>query len=122
MRLESAAYLWDADQAATAVDTFVAGKTQSEFVDDLLLRSAVERQIEILGEASGRLRARDPDTAARVPDIGRIIGMRNVIAHEYGDIDYEILWVAVKHRIPEVLTTVGVLLQEAGPATKERET
>jgi len=122
MRPETAAYIWDAKQAAEAVNAFVEGKVQSEFVEDLLLRSAVERQLEILGEALGRLRASDPNTAARVRDIDRIIAMRNVIAHEYGDIDYEILWVAVNHRIPEVLATLGALLQEAGPAPETRET
>lgn len=115
MRPVSAARLWDASEAAKHIRHFVAGKTESDFLGDLLLRSAVERQLEILGEALSRLRRDDLATAQRVPDLDRIVGMRNVIAHEYGDVDYEIVWAAVTNRIPGLLATLDVLLQEAGP-------
>lgn len=118
---ESAAHLWDANQAAHTLETFTAGKSQSEFLGDVLLRSAVERQLEILGEALSRLRANDPDTAVRVPDIDRIVGMRNVIAHEYGDIDYEIIWAAVTYRLPVLVPRLDALLREAGPPPEDRE-
>ncbi|HET7415058.1 MAG TPA: HepT-like ribonuclease domain-containing protein [Arthrobacter sp.] len=121
MRPESAARVWDASEAATAICDFVADKTETEFLAELLLRSAVERQLEILGEALNHLRKKDLETAARVPDLDRIVGMRNVIAHEYGDVDYEIVWAAVTKRIPELLAVLDALLQEAGPAPKAPE-
>ncbi|MDP1821384.1 MAG: hypothetical protein Q8K58_16015 [Acidimicrobiales bacterium] len=51
MRPESAALLWDAQRAAQLIGSFVAGRTWSDYLDDPMLRSAVERQFEIIGEA-----------------------------------------------------------------------
>ena len=49
------AYLWDMLTAARAVETFVRGRTDADYLADLMLRSAVERQIEIIGEAARRV-------------------------------------------------------------------
>ena len=121
MRPESAAHLWDAAEAARTVHGFVADRTEAAFMADLMLRSAVERQLEILGEALNRLRNEDPETAAQVPDLDRIVGMRNVIAHEYGDIDYAIVWAAVTRRVPTLLPVLKALLAQAGSAPEIAE-
>ena len=113
MQPEAAAHLWDAATAARLVSKFVAGQSEQAFNADLLVRSAVERQLEILGEALNRLRRDDPATAERVPDVHRIIGMRNVIAHEYGEVDYEIVWAVTTTRIPRLIDTIDRLLYEA---------
>ncbi len=113
MRPESSAHLWDACEAAKLVEEFARGADEATFRSDLRTRSAVERQLEVLGEALVRLRRDDPDTASRVPEVDRIIGMRNVIAHEYGDIDYAIVWAAVKRRVPVLLVVLAELLAEA---------
>ncbi|MCC2028102.1 HepT-like ribonuclease domain-containing protein [Microbacterium sp. NPDC077644] len=115
MRLESAKLLWDAGQAAHAVRTFTDGVTKEQFFTDLLLRSAVERQLEILGESLVRLRRDDFGAAGRIPELHKIIGMRNVIAHEYGDIDYETVWVAVTRYIGPLISDLDRLLAEADP-------
>lgn len=91
MRPEAGAHLWDAAEATKLAHEFASGRTKDEFNSDLLVRSAIERQLEILGEALNRLRRVDAGTADRVPDLDKIIGMRNVIAHEYGEIDYEVV-------------------------------
>lgn len=52
----------------------------------------------------------------RVPELDRIVVMRNVIAHEYGEVDYEIVWAAATKRIPGLMAVLGTLLQGAGPA------
>lgn len=116
MQPESAARIWDAAQAARAVAKFIEGRSEGELVDDLLLRSAVERQLEILGAALKHLRKDDPATLARVPEADRIIGMRNVIAHEYGEIDYGVVWSAITMRLPGLVAVLGDLLAEVGPA------
>ncbi len=84
MQPDSAAFLWDALDAVKAVHEFTADTDFEGHAGDLKLRSAVERQFEILGEALNNLRKSDPAAAARVPEIEKIIGMRNVIAHEFG--------------------------------------
>jgi uncharacterized protein with HEPN domain len=113
MRPEAAAHLWDAAEAARLVHEFGGGKAEAEFNSDLVIRSAIERQLEILGEALNRLRRDDADTAARVPGLERIVGMRNVIAHEYGAIDYEILWRATTVEIPVLIPILNELVSEA---------
>ena len=113
MRSEAGAYLWDAAEAARLMDEFARGRTEDEFNSDLMIRSAIERQAEILGEALNRLRRDDADTAARVPDLEKIVGMRNIIAHEYGDIDYEIVWRAATTGIPALIPDLNELVDDA---------
>lgn len=113
MQPEAGAHLWDAAEAAKLVHEFLRGKTMVEFNSDLLIRSAVERQLEILGEALNRLRRDDADTALRITDLDKVIGMRNIIAHEYGDIDYEIVWRAATTSIPLLMPVLDELVDEA---------
>lgn len=80
MRPESRKYLWDASQAVERITRFVAGKTYQTYQNDDLLRSAVERQFEIIGESLTKLRAIDPETAASVPESARIIAFRNLLS------------------------------------------
>lgn len=88
MQPKSAALLWDLATAVRRIEGFVADKTWEDYDADLLLRSGVERQLEITGEAMSVLRKQvDPDTADRVPDVHRIIGMRNVLIHRYAEVN-----------------------------------
>lgn len=113
MRPEAGAPLWDAAEAARLVHEFVGNRTAAEFVSDLVIRSAIERQLEILGEALNRLRRVDADTAAFIPDLDKIVGMRNIIAHEYGHIDYEIVWQAATTRVPALIPILNDLVGQA---------
>lgn len=107
----SKAHLWDAREACMAVLSFVDGIDAEGFHASLLVQSAVERQLEILGEALNRLRRTDPETAAQVADLDRIIGMRNVIAHEYGVVDYAIVWSVVNSRLYPLSDQLLALLE-----------
>ena len=62
------AYLWDAVEAARAIGEFSSERTLQEYEADRMLRSAVERQFEIVGEALGQLAKTAPDLAAQIPD------------------------------------------------------
>ena len=69
MHPDSAKYLWDARYAAALVERFVAGKGFDEYASDLLVKSAVERQLEIIGEALNALSRKDPSTAANIAEL-----------------------------------------------------
>lgn len=112
MKPESAALLWDVRGAAERIATFVSGLTEASYREDELRKSAVERQLEILGEALKNLRAADPGTAAAMPDLARIIGMRNVLAHAYAVVDDGVVWEAATGRVPALVEIVEGLLAE----------
>ncbi len=75
-----------------------------------MLRSAVERQFEIVGEALNKLRRVDPTTAERVPDLPRIVAFRNVLVHGYATIDNELVWEAATTRVRTLASLVDSLL------------
>ena len=59
----------------------------------------VERELEIIGEALGRLRRDHPKLAEQVTGIHKIIGLRNVLAHGYDMLEHEILWDIIENKI-----------------------
>jgi uncharacterized protein with HEPN domain len=85
------ARLWDMLDAAQAAVQFTSGKRFEEFLADRMVRNAVERNLEIIGEAarcvSQTFRNAHPEIPWRA-----IIALRNVLTHEYGEIRYERLW------------------------------
>ncbi len=66
-----------------------------------MLRSAVERQIQIIGEALNRLSKVDPATADRITDLARIVAFRNVLVHGYAQIDDALVWEVASTRVPD---------------------
>lgn len=109
---ESRKYLWDALQAAERIVRFTSEATYDAYRDNEVLRSAVERQFEILGEALGQLSRRDRETAARIPDLNRIVAFRNVLAHGYDTVDDEVVWGLLESRLPELRATLQRLLEQ----------
>ncbi len=106
--------LEDIRSAADFVKTATAGVALPRFKQDRLLRQAVERNFEIIGEAMRRLEKDDPDTAARITDYRRIIAFRNVLIHGYDVIDPAIVWSAVEVDLAPLLADVQKLLNSVG--------
>lgn len=74
MRREAGKHFYNMLQAAELLAQFTQGKSFAQYRENALLRSAVERQLGIIGEALNRLRQVNPETAARISDARRIIG------------------------------------------------
>jgi len=87
MRPESAAFRRDVRHVADPIGTFIAGLTKDDYLVDESRRSAMESQLEIIGEALNNLRRVDGDTTALIPQVERIIGLRDVLAHGYAVVD-----------------------------------
>ena len=118
MRPETPAHLWDALDAAKKARSIVDGLRLDDYLADWIRQSAVERQLEIVGEALGRVRRDDSATAERVPDIHVIIATRNVIIHRYDDVDHVRVWAMLHQDIPALIPVLVSLLDEFGPPTR----
>ena len=103
------ACLWDMLTAARAVKGFVQGRDFDGYLADLMLRSAVERQIEIIGEAA---RCVSKEFQAAHPEIPwrPIQAQRHVLAHEYGEIKHDRIWRVATVHIPDLIGQLGPLV------------
>ncbi len=110
MRLESKKYLYDIVQAGKNIKQFIQGKSFSEYEANSLLRSAVERQFEIIGEALRRLSKEDPDSAGKISESERIIAFRNILIHGYAEVDNRIVWDILQSKLPALLREAENLL------------
>jgi uncharacterized protein with HEPN domain len=102
-------YLWDMLESARAILEFTRKATLEEYCENRLLRLAVERALEIIGEAASHIsspfRAAHPEIPWR-----QIIGQRNVLIHEYGEVDDERIWNLVAHQIPKLIEQLSPLI------------
>ena len=106
---KDAAYLWDMLQAANEVQFMLEEYDLPAFLADRVLLRAIERCVEILGESAGRVSTSYRIEHAEIP-WREIIGQRNILAHEYGQIDHELLYKTATEDIPELIPTIKKLL------------
>lgn len=112
------ARLWDMlDAARTAVE-FTEAMSSEQFLEDRRTRNAVERNLEIIGEAA---RCVSQETREALPDIPwrSVIGLRNVLAHEYGDVRYEVLWTIINDKLIPLIKQLEATAVDEAPPTEE---
>ena len=102
------AYLWDM-LTAHAIETFVKDRTPADYLADLMLRSAVERQVEIIGEAARHISAAFQAAHPEVP-WRPMQAQRHVLAHDYGEIRHERIWYVATIHIPALIQQLEPLL------------
>jgi uncharacterized protein with HEPN domain len=110
MRLEARKYLRDIQVAAERIERFTRGRLFEQYLADEMLRSAVERQFTIIGEALARLDKDSPDIAAAIPDLRRIIAFRNILIHGYAAVDDRIVWGVIENYLAALGSAVQELL------------
>jgi uncharacterized protein with HEPN domain len=76
-----------------------------------MLRAAVERKFEIIGEALARLLKFDPTIASRISESQRVIGFRNILIHGYADVADRLVWDIVQAKLPQLHLEVVALLE-----------
>lgn len=116
MRRDPRAYLWDALRAAELLEKFSSGKSFADYAADDLLKSGVERQFEIIGEALNQLSKVAPDVASSIPELQRIVAFRNILIHGYATVDDALVWQLLTDKLPALRNLLQALLDEAGPA------
>jgi uncharacterized protein with HEPN domain len=116
MRLDTLGALYDIQTSAHYIFEDTAGATYAIFLSDRRMRQLVERNFLIIGEAINRIRRREPETLARITATPAIVGLRNVLSHEYDVIDYEQIWQTVQESLPLLSQEVAELLREGDAA------
>ncbi len=112
MRLRLMKLLEDIRQAIEAIRHYCRARSYEEFASDRLLRSAVEREFIIIGEALIRIRDQSADLFGKIPDVRRIIGFRHVLVHGYDVVDTTVVWNTIQNDLPTLETVVRGLLRE----------
>lgn len=111
MRKKTPKLLEDIRDAAAYIAELAQGRSLEDYRRDRMLRQAIERNFEIIGEAVGRLAGVDPDTAARIGGHRQIVDFRNVLIHGYDLIDDRIVWSTIAEKIPVLLAEAEALLR-----------
>ena len=106
------AYLWDLLEAAKLINQFTSGVSFIQYNRDRLIQSAIERQLEIMGEAARRVSKAYQDGHPEIP-WRPIIGLRNILAHEYGEIKADRIWFIATRDVVELVRLLEPLVPRA---------
>lgn len=104
-----AASLWDMAEAIRRILEFTQNSSLEDYLASIFMQSAVERQFEVLGEAARRMSPEFQQTHPEI-DWSNIIGLRNVIAHQYEQVNQENLWRIIGVLLPDLLIHIEGLL------------
>ncbi len=112
MRLETRKYLYDMQHAAALLREFTSNKTFADYERDAMLRAAVEREFEVIGEAMTQLARVDEGVATSIQGYQRIIAFRNVLIHGYADVDDRLVWDVLETSLPTLAREIDLLLED----------
>ncbi|MEW6285588.1 MAG: DUF86 domain-containing protein [Chloroflexota bacterium] len=102
-------YLWDMLEAARNIGKFLTGVKYGTYSKNKMIQSAVERQLEIIGEAAKRVSNEFKEAHPEIP-WKNIIGLRNILAHEYGEVRVDRIWLIATTSAKELTTLLKPLV------------
>ena len=109
------AYLADIVESCDAIQAAVVGLDLRSYQANRLVRSSVEREFIIVGEAIATLSRKSPATVAAIARARRIVDFRNRLTHEYSTVDDEFVWAIVEHDVPVLRAECQALLDRSDP-------
>ncbi|MCZ7626970.1 MAG: DUF86 domain-containing protein [Candidatus Methylomirabilis sp.] len=115
MQRDVRAYLFDIIESCEAISAAVAGLDLESYRSNRLVRSSVEREFIIIGEATNVLSRLAPDIFAELSHARRIIDFRNQLTHEYPSINDKIVWTTATRDVPVLRSQCKRLLNELEP-------
>lgn len=113
MQPKSPKLMEDIRDAVAFIRMVTQGKSLNDYGTDRLLRQAVERNFEILGEAVSRLARFDAKTAERIGQYPQIIAFRNILIHGYDLVDHAEVWKIIQNDLPVLDQQVAQLISES---------
>ena len=104
-------YIQDILDAINKIEKYTKGFTRVKFQKNTLVADAVAKNLEIIGEASKRIPA---SIKSQIPSIQwkKIIGLRNILIHEYSGIDKDIVWDIIEHKLPDLKIYLNQILNK----------
>jgi uncharacterized protein with HEPN domain len=111
MQARETAYLLDILHSVDAINTYIQGYSREDFLRDPKTQDAVLRRLLVIGEAAARITS---ETAARFESIPfrKMAGLRNRVVHDYGQIDFEIVWQTITDHLPLMHRDLSGFLQD----------
>ena len=108
------AYLLDILQAARLALEYIHEATLEAFLEDVRLQDSVIRRLEIIGEAARRVSEPARLEYSHLP-WREMVAMRNIVIHEYDNLDLTIIWDAVKNDLPPLIETLQQIVPPESP-------
>jgi uncharacterized protein with HEPN domain len=103
------AFIWDMLEAARDAVMMTKGMNYEQYLADRRTQLAVEREVEIVGEAARRVSEHFQSAHPKIP-WQKIVAQRHVLAHEYGDIQQDRMWRVAAIHLPELIEMLAPLL------------
>jgi len=103
-------YLIDILESARLAVKYLEDKTENEFYNDTQSQDAVIRRFEVIGEAARRISDEGQAAYPGLPWM-QMIGMRNIMIHEYDNVDMRIVWNTVKNSLPVLIDAISAVLE-----------
>ena len=110
MELEIKKFLFDIKESIDSIENYLGDKRDFKvYLSDKMLRRAIEREFEIIGEAMARLERLD--SSIEISSKKQIISMRNRVIHGYDKIDHEIIWGTIVRHLPKLKVEINTLIK-----------
>ena len=112
MERDGRTYLYDIAQSCRNIRIFTQGVDFQIYAANLLIKSAVERQFIIIGEAINRLKQIDEFAYDKISQAGQIVGFRNILVHGYEVVSDQLVWEVIQKHLKELEELCEQLLNE----------
>ena len=112
MRRDPRAFLNDVIESGNAISQAIAGICLEDYSQSRLIRSSVEREFTIIGEALNQLLQQDRELFEQVEEAPQIIAFRNKLTHEYTKINDQLVWGLIQINLPVIVQRCSHLLRK----------
>jgi uncharacterized protein with HEPN domain len=108
-------WLYDIRIAIDEIESFFEGQEMNlhKYKNSLILKRAVERNLEIIGEAVNRIKQRDEKFLENITEARSIIGLRNQVIHAYDNVSDETIWSILANHLPKLNSEVNELIENS---------
>ena len=106
-------WLFDVKTSIDEIDSYFIDKKMDffEYQKNFMRKRAVERNLEIIGEAINRILKADATFSSKITDAAAIVGLRNQVIHAYDSISDETIWAILTNHLPKLKSEINILLK-----------